>query len=83
MKGLRVTKIVKEIKFEGIWDNLESKKCFQSQSFTKYLRLTLFSSEIANYLKSLMSNFQELFASINKTFILAEGLGTRLSFYEV
>ena len=28
MKGLRVTKIVKEIKFEGVWGELESKKRF-------------------------------------------------------
>ena len=26
MKGLRATKIVKEIKFEGVWGALESKK---------------------------------------------------------
>ena len=25
MKGLRVTKIVKEIKFEGVWSGLEAK----------------------------------------------------------
>ena len=41
MKGLRVTKIVKEIRFVGVWGELEAKKCFQRQSFTKYLRLTL------------------------------------------
>ena len=41
MKGLRVTKIVNEIKFEGVWGTLESKKYFHRQSFTKYLRLTL------------------------------------------
>ena len=28
MKGLRVTKIVKEVKFEGVWGNLESKNKF-------------------------------------------------------
>ena len=28
MKGLRVAKNVKEIKFEGVWDELESKKKF-------------------------------------------------------
>ena len=28
MKGLRVTKIVKEVKFEGVWGELESKKMF-------------------------------------------------------
>ena len=27
MKDLRVTKNVKEIKFEGVWGELESKKC--------------------------------------------------------
>ena len=41
MKGLRVIKIVKKIKFEGVWGELESKKGFQRQSVTKYLRLTL------------------------------------------
>ena len=41
MKGFSVTKIVKEIKFEGIWGDLEFKKGFQGQSVTKYMRLTL------------------------------------------
>ena len=41
MRGLRVTKIVKEIKFEGVWAELEATGCFQRQSFTKYLTLTL------------------------------------------
>ena len=41
MKGLRVTKIVKEVKFNGVWGELESKKGFERQSFTKYLRFTL------------------------------------------
>ena len=40
------------------------------QSFTKYLRLTLVLCEIADYGKSLISVFQEFFASINKIFIL-------------
>ena len=40
MKGLRVTKIVKEIKFEAVWGEVESRKGFQRQSGTKYLRLT-------------------------------------------
>ena len=38
VKGLRVTKNVKEIKFEGVWEKLESKAGFQRQSVTKYLR---------------------------------------------
>ena len=41
MKGLRVTKIVKEVMFEGVWGEVKSKKCFQRQSFKEYLRLTL------------------------------------------
>ena len=41
MKGLRATKIVKEVKFEGVWGELEAKIYFQRQPFTKYLRLTL------------------------------------------
>ena len=39
MKDLRITKIVKEIKSEGVRGELESKKDFQRQSFTKYIRL--------------------------------------------
>ena len=41
MKGLTVTKIVKENKFEGAWGELKPKTGFQRQSVTKYLRLTL------------------------------------------
>ena len=37
-KGLRVTKIVKQIKFEAVWGKLEASNCFQRQSFTKYFR---------------------------------------------
>ena len=31
MKGIRVTKIVNEMKFEGAWSELEAKTSFQSQ----------------------------------------------------
>ena len=41
MKGLRVTTIDKEIKFEGGLGQVRSKNSFRRQSFTKYLRLTL------------------------------------------
>ena len=41
MKSLGVTKIVKEIEFEGVWCELKAKKCFQRQSFTGYSGLTL------------------------------------------
>ena len=40
MKGLRVTKIVKEIKFEGILGKLEVKNISQRQPFRNYLRPT-------------------------------------------
>ena len=53
------------------------------QSFTKYFRLILVLCEIAHYGKSLISVFQRFFATINKIFILAGRLSTRLSFYEV
>ena len=59
-----------------------TKKTFP-QPFTKHLSLTLVPCEIAHYGKNLISVFQELFASIDKIFILAGRLGTRLSFYEV
>ena len=41
------------------------------------------SCEIAHYEKILISVFQEFVANINKIFILAGRLGTRLTFYEV
>ena len=41
VKGLRVTKIVKQIKFERVWGELAAKLCFRRQSFKKYLRQTL------------------------------------------
>ena len=41
MKGFRVTKIVKEIKFEEVRGELESRKSLQRQSVTEYLKLTL------------------------------------------
>ena len=41
MKVLRVAKNIKEIKFEEVWGEFESKTCFQRVKVTKYLRLTL------------------------------------------
>ena len=41
------------------------------------------SSFHAHSRKGLMSSFQEFSSSIDKTFILAGGLGTRLSLFEV
>ena len=67
----RVTKIVKEIRFEGIWGELESNKSLQRQS------------GIVHYGKSLISVFQTFLAGINKIFILAGRLVTRVSLYGV
>ena len=41
MKGRGVTRNLKEGKFEVGWDRLKAKECFENQSFTKYLRLTI------------------------------------------
>ena len=42
MKGIRVTKIFKEIKLKRVWTELEAKKKgFRRQSFTTYMRLTI------------------------------------------
>ena len=54
------------------------------QSFAKYTETnSSFHVKILHHGKSLISVFQEFFASINNIFILAGTLGTRLSFYEV
>ena len=47
------------------------------------LYCTVLQTETVLYGKSLISVSQEFFASINKMLILAGGLCTRLSFYEV
>ena len=49
----------------------------------KCLKCLQSSCEIGNYGKSLISVFQEFSASINKIFILAVTMSTRLLFYEV
>ena len=41
MKDLGATKDVEAAKFEGVWDELESKKCLQRQYLTEYLRVAL------------------------------------------
>ena len=38
---------------------------------------------MAHYGKNLISVFQQFFASVDKIIILAERLGTTLSFYEI
>ena len=58
-------------------ENLRCKEALrlpELQSSPQYLRLTL-----ERYGKILFSVFQEIFASIDKLFVLAERLDTRLS----
>ena len=69
--------------FEGIWGKLKSKKAFQRESVTEYLRLTQVLMWIAHKEKSLIAIFRNLFASIQKTFIFTGRPDTRLSFYVV
>ena len=60
MKGLRVIKIVKEIKLEEVWGELEAKKCFQRQPLTKYLTLTVISIQNS----ALREKFNFCFATV-------------------
>ena len=39
VKGVKVTKNIKEIKFEGVWGEIESKGAFQRQWLAGYLGL--------------------------------------------
>ena len=68
VKSLRVTKIVKEIKFEGDGSELDAKHFFEMQSLPKYMRQTYSSIAI----------FEQFFASIGKVFILGGRLDTRV-----
>ena len=58
MRDLRVTKPEDEIKFKEAWNELETKNCFQRQSFTEYLSQT---REMAKYGKVLISIFSAVF----------------------
>ena len=71
MKGVRITKIVKEIKFEGVSGELESKD----------LKLTLVFMGMAHYGRGFIAIFWTIFASIDKIFVFGARLVTGLSFY--
>ena len=73
-KGLRVTKIVKQIRFEGFMGNLETRNCFQRHSFTKFLKQ--FSCKIVHYEKNSISLFQEILITTDEIFILGGKLRT-------
>ena len=58
--------MIKDIKFEGVWGKVEAKECFQRQSFL---------SEIAHYGKSIISDAQQIFVSINNIFLFGRKTG--------
>ena len=59
MKGLRVSTVVKEANFEGVWDKLETKKMFRDTITHK-----IFETNSMEKVKFLF--FKSLFASVNK-----------------
>ena len=72
MKALELPKLSKKFKFEGVWGELEAKTCFQRQSFTKYLRLTLAFMRISARREKFNFCFQGFFASSNNLFFSQE-----------
>ena len=86
MKDLRVSKIVEEIKFKGVWGDLKAKNCFQKWSFTGYMRLALvfvWDGQLASYISlgvaqcggggGLIYVFQGFVANIGGIWVLAGG----------
>ena len=60
---------------------VKTNEMFPEELFTKYLRL--FPFKTAHYGKTLISAFQEFFASIKKVSVFVGRLGTSQSLYEV
>ena len=82
VKGLRVTKTVEKIKVWVSPEQVRIKNMFQRQSWTKYLRETL----VLTWNSALwwkVNYFSTFFVSIDKIFILAVRLSTRLDLIEV
>ena len=78
MKSLIVTKIVQKVNFEGNWEELEA-KAVSRDNHRKNIRDKLyFSCQIAQYRKTLISNFQQFSASINNILSLEGRLSTML-----
>ena len=83
MKCLRVTKIIKEIKFERSGGSYKQEQVSRDNHSQNIWDWVCFSCEIAHCGKSLISASAGFFASIKKTLFWAGSLGPRLSFYEV
>ena len=82
MKGIRVTKTVKEINFGEVWGELKAKICFQRQSFIKCLRLTLTFMRNRALREKFNFCFSGFFASISGVCIWVGGLGAGLLLFE-
>ena len=74
---------MKEINFEAVLGELEEKKVSRDNHSQNIWDWLCFSCEIKDCGKSLISVFEDVFASIKKILILAGALGPRLSFYAV
>ena len=82
MKGRRVTKNVKEIKFQGVWVSLNKKKFPETTTHKIFETNSSFHMKWRTTGKSLISVFKGFFPTVNKTSVLPGRLGTRLSFYD-
>ena len=60
VKGLRVTKIVKQMNLQKVWDELGRKNCLQREPFTKYLRKAL----LFKWNSALRKNFNFAFSEV-------------------
>ena len=81
VEGVKVTKNIKEMKFEEVWGEIESKRAFQRQWLTGYLGLTpVLVWDCARRGGGWGHWFS---ASVRGAFILEGGLGAGLPFYAV
>ena len=66
VKGLRLTKNVKQIKFEGVWGRLESKNCCRQNHSQNTWDKLHFLSKTEHYRKSSIYFFQRFLANTDK-----------------
>ena len=79
VKGLRVTKVVKQIKFEWVWGRVRRKKLLPRKSFTKYMDF-MWNSALREKFNFYL---QKISASANNIFISGGRLSTSPYFYDV
>ena len=77
-KTLGVSKILKQIKFESTYKELETKSCFKRESWQNYLRQILVLMSISALREKFSFISEEFFASIGKMVILGGRPRTRL-----